>query len=326
MTLTELRYVLAVAREGHFGRAADSCFVTQPTLSIGIKKLEEDLGVVIFERNHKEIIITPFGKKIIEQMEKALKEIKRVKELANTLKDPLLTPLRIGAIYTVGPYLFPEFIRVIRRDLPTLRLLVEENYTSVLAQRLLDGDIDVAIVATPFDEPEIETLAVYEEPFVALLSSSHYLAQKQSVSIADLSKETILLLGPSHCLREQIISICPAFVHTLEDKTEVQDALAGSSIETIRYMVASGVGVTIFPASAACVDRYKNDLLVSKPIENVHIGRKIMLAWRKHFPHKGIVDVIANSIHLCRLPGVKILQPNIDEISSTPLMARLLEA
>jgi len=307
MTLTELRYIIAVAKEKHFGKAAKSCFVSQPTLSLGIKKLEEDLGVILFERGQKDLVITPIGKKVIEQAEKALKEVKAVKEIASSEKNPFQEPLRLGAIYTVGPYLFPSLFPVVQEFAPELHLFVEENFTSTLSDRLQNGDIDVAILSLPFEEKGLETMTLYDEAFVILLPSSHPLALKEKIEMQDLSDENVLLLGPQHCLRDQILALCPNCVALHADDVDLQNILVGSSIETIRYMVASGVGLTIFPCTAAGADRYKQGLLTIRRNDTLNKGRKVILAWRKGFPRMVAIQLLADCIRKCSLTGVKMV-------------------
>lgn len=307
MTLTELRYITAVAKEGHFGRAAKACFVSQPTLSLGIKRLEDELGVVIFERGNKELVITPLGKKIIERAESVLREVKGVKNLAKTANDPFHEPLRIGAIHTVGPYLFPSLFPIIRRNAPQMPLLVEENFTVNLAERLRNGDIDLAILSLPFSEPGIDTHVLYHEPFVAVLPVGHPLAAKDAITVKDLDEQTVLLLGPQHCFRDQVLELCPNCAKTLAENDNLQSMLQGSSIETLRYMVASGVGVTVLPITAACVDRYKHGFLAIRPLDSPDSGRTIALAWRSHYVRLEAVKLIVDSVRQCSLENVKIV-------------------
>src|SRR5262245_54631771 len=173
MTLTELRYIVAVARERHFGRAAEACFVSQPTLSVAVKKLEEELGVPLFERGPGEVTVTPGGQRIVEQAQRVLEEASRIRELAAAGRDPLAGPLRLGAIYTIGPYLLPKLIPILRKSAPTMQLLIQENFTHRLAESLKNGDVDVILIALPFQEPAVETQAVYDEPFMVAIPKGH---------------------------------------------------------------------------------------------------------------------------------------------------------
>ena len=173
MTLTELRYIVAVARERHFGRAAEACFVSQPTLSVAVKKLEEELGVPLFERGAGEVTVTPAGQGIVEQAQRVLEEAARIKEIAAAGRDPLAGPLRLGAIYTIGPYLLPKLIPVLRKSAPAMQLLIQENFTHRLAEELKNGQVDAILIALPFEEPGIATRALYDEPFFVAVPKGH---------------------------------------------------------------------------------------------------------------------------------------------------------
>jgi len=306
MTLTGLRYIVAVAREKQFCKAAKACYVSQPTLSLGIKKLEDELGVVLFERKHQELVITPIGLKIIAQAEKALKEIKIIKELAQLDHDPLSESLRLGAIHTVGPYLFPDLLPVVQQNAPQLPLLVEENYTTDLLLKLKNGDIDAALISLPFDEPGIETEILYEEPFVVLVPSSHPLAMVDAISVKQLARENVLLLGPKHCFRDQVLALCPECFRPKSSADELHMTFEGSSLETIRFMVAGGVGLTIVPRMAACADRYAQRLIDIKHFSGITPSRKIALAWRKNFTRMEAIDMLVRCIRDCSLGGARV--------------------
>ncbi len=209
MTLTELRYIVAVAREGHFGRAAEACCVTQPTLSLGVKKFEEEFGVLLFERGHHEVLVTPAGRRIIAQARRILEETNTLKRLARETTDPLALPLRVGAIFTVGPYVLPALLPIVRERAPSMTLIIEENYTAALTKRLRAGSLDVAILSLPYDEPGILTAPLYDEPFVLLLPGSHPLARQETIGVGQLAGETLLLLGRGHCFRDQVLEFCP---------------------------------------------------------------------------------------------------------------------
>lgn len=308
MTLTELRYIVAVAKEKQFCKAAKSCFVSQPTLSLGIKKLEEELGVVLFERKHQELVITPIGEKIIAQAERALQEVKSIKELAQHNHDPLSEPLKLGAIHTVGPYLFPDLLPVVKENAPQLPLLVEENYTTDLTRKLKNGDIDAAIISLPYDEPGIDLEILYEEPFVILVPTSHPLAMTEKISVSQLALETVLLLGPQHCFRDQVLALCPDCFKAKPNASEMHNAFESSSLETIRFMVAGGIGVTIVPRTAACADRYAQRLITIKHFSGSKPSRKIALAWRKNFTRKAAIEMLAQCIRDCSLGGSTIVE------------------
>ncbi len=302
MTLTELRYIVAVARERHFGKAAESCFVSQPTLSVAIKKLEEELEVVIFERGRGEVTLTPMGEQIVSQAQRVLEEASRVAQLAQQGQDQLTGRLRVGAIYTVGPYLFPHLIPALADAAPNMHLVVEENYTRVLKDRLKHGDLDVIIVSLPFDEPGIVTRALYDEPFVLLLPSSHPLTQSDLIEPDLLASEQVLLLGSGHCFRDQVLGFCPDCFRPGTSPGDLQQSLEGGSLETIRYMVASGLGVTVVPCTAAGADQFSQRLLTIRRFSSHTPQRRVALAWRRTFTRPDAVDAIANAI-LAHLPS-----------------------
>lgn len=303
MTLTELRYVFAVARERHFGRAAAACYVSQPTLSVGIKKLEEELGVVIFERSTNEIALTPVGEQIVAQAGRVLEEAELLRSIAQQSSDPLSHPLKIGAIYTVGPYLLPHILPLMHQMAPDMQLIIQENYTSQLKEQLRQGKLDVMIIALPIEESSICTEPLYEEPFQVALPINHEWNKKVSISAKALGQETVLLLGAGHCFRDQVLKACP---HMLLNQHNggIQQTLEGSSLETIRYMVSSGVGMTILPSTACDQNRDENRLLRFKPFTAPAPARTIALAWRKNFPRLTAIKVLKDAILAAKLHGV----------------------
>src|SRR3954447_5385901 len=248
MTLTELRYIVAVARERHFGRAAEACFVSQPTLSVAVKKLEEELGVTLFERGPSEVTVTPGGAGIVEQAQRVLEEASRIRELAAAGRDPLAGTLRLGAIYTIGPYLLPKLIPILRKNAPSMQLLIQENFTHRLAEALKSGEVDAILIALPFEEPGVVTRALYDEPFLVAVPKGHAWEGRKRVTSEELMSESLLLLGEGHCFRDQVLEIC----HTVRsrERSGLSRTLEGGSLETIRQMVAGGVGVTVLPATS----------------------------------------------------------------------------
>src|SRR5690554_3015504 len=306
MTLTELRYVVAVARERHFGRAADACFVSQPTLSIGIKKLEEELGVAIFERGSNEITLTPVGKKIVAQAARILEEADGIKIIAQQSGDPLGHPLRIGAIYTVGPYLLPQIIPILHERAPKMQLIIQEGYTGDLREQLKRGKLDVIIISLPFSEPDVITQPLYEEPFQLAMPADHPWAKKKSIMPSQLSSETILQLGAGHCFRDQVLKVCPQ-LGSSQTPNGIQQTLEGSSLETIRYMVTSGVGMTILPSTACVPTREENRMLAFRPFEQPVPTRRVALAWRKSFPRPEAIETVRQAILHASLTGVTML-------------------
>lgn len=305
MTLTELRYIIAVAREHHFGRAAKACHVSQPTLSVAIKKLEDELGVVIFERGSNEVMISPIGKRIVQHAQQTLESANTIKLVAQHGKNQLASPLRIGAIYTIGPYLFPELIPLLRKAAPEMPLVVEENYTSVLTEKLKNGELDIIVIALPFEEQGIVTQSLYEEPFVVLLPASHPLTSRKTISSKLLEDENVLLLGQGHCFRDHVLEACPACIPKPGLEGDLAHTVEGSSLETIRHMVVSGLGVTVLPCTAAGAHSYSQRLLSIRRFSNPVPTRTVALAWRVSFPRPKVIDVISKAIYDCNLSCVK---------------------
>jgi LysR family hydrogen peroxide-inducible transcriptional activator len=310
MTLNELRYVVAVARERHFGRAAEACFVSQPTLSVAVRKLEDELGVSLFERGGGEVTVTPAGQRIVSQAQRVLEEAEEVKSLARQGSNPLEGPLRLGAIYTIGPYLLPRLIPLVMESAPQMPLLIEENFTSVLGERLKRGEVDVLLLSLPFDEPGVMTRPLYDEPFSVLVPSGHRWAREEQVEIQRLGEENVLLLGPGHCFRDQVLQFCPQCLKPAAGAPSLQRSLEGGSLETIRCMVASGVGVTVLPCTAAAVDGFPQPMVRARPFAGAAPSRRVALAWRKSFPRLEAVAVLARAVHDARLGGVGYVTPD----------------
>ena len=305
MTLTELRYVVAVARERHFGHAAEACFVSQPTLSVAVKKLEEELGVTLFERGPGEVTVTPAGQRIVEQAQRVLEEASRIKDLAAAGRDPLAGPLRLGAIYTIGPYLLPKLIPILRRTVPAMQLHIQENFTHRLAESLKSGEVDVILIALPFDEPGVETLAVYDEPFLVAIPKGHPWEGRKRITSEELTKESLLLLGEGHCFRDQVLGFC----HTLRsrDRNSLARTVEGGSLETIRQMVAGGVGVTVLPSTSVNTNSGTGDLIRILPFARPVPSRRVGLAWRRSFPRPEAIEALRKAILACNLPQVEKL-------------------
>jgi len=302
VTLTELRYVVAVARERHFGQAAQSCYVSQPTLSVAIKKLEAELGVRLFERGPGEVSVTPVGQRVVAQAQRVLEEASRVKEFAAAGLDPLASALRLGAIYTIGPYLLPRLIPVLRRIAPSMQLLIQENYTHKLGEALKQGEVDVILVALPFAERGVETRAVYDEPFLVAVPPGHPLERKKHISSKELARESLLLLGSGHCFRDQVLDLCSS-AHRA-NRGALARTLEGGSLETIRQMVASGVGVTVLPATSVAPGDSGGELIRIRPFARPVPDRRVVLAWRKSFPRPQAVEALRQAILGCDLPQV----------------------
>lgn len=304
MTLTELKYIVTLAQAQHFGQAAERCHVSQPTLSIAVKKLENELGIELFERSKNRVQPTPIGEKVITQAQRVLEEASTIKDIATAGKDQLNTPLHVGAIFTIGPYLFPHFIPPLQHSAPQMPLVIEEGYTATLRKRLRNGDVDVIIVALPFTEPDIVVQPLYEEPFVVLIPDNHPLADKPSVQHNDLDNENVLMLGEGHCFRDQILEALPNLEHHSEQPASISTMTEGSSLETLRHMVASGLGITILPQSAAIGTQYAESTLVTRPFASPAPSRTTAIAWRVSFPRHQAVDALRKAIYDSNLPGI----------------------
>lgn len=288
MTLTELRFVVSVARERNFRRAAEKCFVSQPALSLGIKKLEDELGILIFERGGNEVAVTEIGEKIIEQATRVLEEASRIKEMAQQGNDQLAGPLKLGVIYSTGPYLLPEIIPILRRTAPDMPLDVEENLTANLEVQLRNGVIDAAIIALPFDIPGIRIRPLYDESFVVAVPIDHHWAGRTSIAAEELAAEKVLLLNSGHCFSNQVVQACPQ----LSRKGET---MQGNSLETVRNMVASNLGITVLPCSAVAA-RYSNPLIKVIPFDEPVPIRRMALAWRKSYGREQAIEKIIEAV------------------------------
>ena len=305
MTLTELRYLVNLDKERHFGHAAERSFVSQPTLSVAIKKLEDQLGVTLFERVRGEVKPTPVGEKVVAQAKRVLSEAKLLEDLAREGQDELAGPLRFGAIYTVGPYLLPHLIPLLRQRTPNMPLVIEENFTARLLEQLRDNEIDVICVAVPIDPQGLSIWPIYDEDFVVMLPADHRWAGEAQITARKLAEEPLLLLGPGHCFREQVIEACPKCVDPDASGPQPQ---TGSSLETIRHMVASGLGLTVLPRSSV-ENRPAEDapLLVARPFANKAPSRRIALVWRKTFPRIKAIRALHEVILSMPMRGVTFL-------------------
>jgi LysR family hydrogen peroxide-inducible transcriptional activator len=302
MTLTELRYIVAVARERHFGRAAEACFVSQPTLSVAIKKLEEELDVKLFERGANEVTVTPLGEAIVRQAQSVIEQAAAIKEIAKRGKDPLAGPLRLGIIYTIGPYLLPELVKHAIEMSPQMPLMLQENFTVKLLEMLRTGELDCAIMAEPFPDTGLAVAPLYDEPFMVAMPASHPLARRKAIPAEELKHETMLLLGTGHCFRDHVLEVCPEYARFSSDAEGIRKSFEGSSLETIKYMVASGMGVTVVPQLSVPEDRVAHVHYVpfTKPVPT----RRVVLAWRRSFTRYEAIAALRNAIYACKLNGV----------------------
>jgi len=305
MTLTELRYIVAVARERHFGRAAEACFVSQPTLSVAIKKLEEELDLKIFERGANEVSVTPLGEAIVQQAQQVLQEAAEIKQIARRGKDPLAGPLKLGIIYTIGPYLLPELVREAIRLTPQMPLMLQENFTIKLLDMLRTGELECAIMAEPFPDTGLAIAPLYDEPFVVAVPSSHPLARRKALSAQELKRETMLLLGTGHCFRDQVLEVCPEFARFSADADGMRKSFEGSSLETIKHMVASGMGITVVPVMS--VPKEAQDHVTYIAFEPPVPSRRVVLAWRRTFTRYEAIAALRNAVYACKLDRVKRL-------------------
>jgi len=315
MTLTELKYIVAVARERHFGKAAEACYVSQPTLSVAVKKLEEELEVKLFERSANEVTVTPLGEEIVRQAQSVLEQAANIKDLAKRGKDPLAGPLKLGVIYTIAPYLLPDLVRQVIKRTPQMPLVLQENFTVKLMEMLRTGEIDCAILAEPFPDAGLASAPLYDEPFLAAVPMQHALASQATVTTEELKKETMLLLGTGHCFRDHVLEVCPEFARFSSDTEGIRKSFEGSSLETIKHMVAAGMGITLVPrlsvptgALVAKTRRQADTLVKYLPVQDGPDGeppsRRVVLVWRRSFTRYEAIAALRNAIYACELPGV----------------------
>ena len=316
MTLTELKYIVAVAREKHFGKAAEACFVSQPTLSVAVKKLEDELELKLFERSAGEVTVTPLGDEIVRQAQSVLEQAAEIKEIAKRGKDPLGGPLKLGVIYTIGPYLLPDLVRQNIALTPQMPLMLQENFTVRLLEMLRTGEIDCAILAEPFPDTGLAIAPLYDEPFMAALPAGHALAAGDSVSSEQLKREHMLLLGTGHCFRDHVLQVCPEFARFSSNTEGIRKSFEGSSLETIKHMVAAGMGVTLVPRLAvppealAAAEPDAPGVVRYLPIHDdggAPPTRRVVLAWRRSFTRYEAIAALRNAIYACELPGVQRL-------------------
>ncbi|OQW33028.1 MAG: LysR family transcriptional regulator [Nitrospira sp. SG-bin1] len=299
MTLTELRYIVVVAQERHFGRAAERIFVTQPALSLAIKKLEEELGTTIFERRRNRIELTSLGEQIVHQAQRVVEEAERIKVLASQGKDQLNGRLRLGVIATVGPYILPDLVPLLNKHAPKMPLELEENLTHNLVGMVKSGKLDVIMIALPFEEPGLLTAALYDEPFLAVVPTGHPWQKKKLLDSHLLATQKVLLPHAGHCFRQQVLDACP------ELSRSDGEGWQGNSLETIRQMVVSGFGITVLPCSAL-TPKYRNKRLVAIKLADPVPGRRIGLAWRRGFTRPQVIEVIREAVHALKVPGFKM--------------------
>ena len=299
MTLTEMRYVVALARERHFGRAAEACHVSQPTLSVALKKVEGQLGAALFERTASDVRITGLGERIVAQARRVLEEAVRLEEIAEATGDPMSGQLRVGIIYTIAPYLLPQLIPALHRQAPKMPLFLKEDFTASLIPALKAGELDVIVIALPFTEPGLVSQPVYTEPFRIVVPVGHPWVRRPSIVADELDGQNLLLLGQGNCFRDQVLESCPR----LSGPGALEHSLEGGSLETIRYMVASGAGVAVMPSTAADPLVDKEPMVRVLPFSGEQPSRTVGLVWRVTFPRPRAIDAVRAALLSCQLPG-----------------------
>ena len=294
MTLQELRYLVALADCGHFGQAAEACFVSQSTLSTGLKKLEDFLGVVMFDRSLKRVAPTPIGREIVESARRIVEEAERIRELAGEAKDPMDRTVHLGIIPTLGPYYLPHVLTQVRADHPKLRLLLREEMTPHMLAHLAEGKLDAGLLALPISDPSLEVVPLFVEPFLAAMPADHPLAAADEINIDELVRAGLLLLEEGHCLRGQALQAC----HLVGLKSE---EIRATSLETLRQMVAMGLGVTLIPTLASVSP--SGQQVVLKPIADPGAARSIGLVWRRRSPLATTMAHLAETLAKRLPPG-----------------------
>lgn len=273
MNLKDLKYLLALAEYRHFGKAAKACSVSQPTLSIQLKKLEQALGVQLFERGQKRVLITASGLSVVEQAKNVLSAVSELERLAKLASDPFSGELRLGLIPSLGPYLLPHILPIIKQQLPKLTLYLYEEKTETLLTQLQQGSLDAVILALPVQHQGLIMHTLFKEPFFLVMPASHSLHNAKELHLKDLNHDNLLLLEEGHCLRDQALEIVCHEKSKLEEKTNYR----ATSLETLRHMVASGAGITLLPLLAL----EEQPLIVNKPLAGPIPERKIGMLWRK---------------------------------------------
>ena len=299
MNLRDLKYIIAVAETHHFGKAAASCFVSQPTLSGQIKKLEQELGVAIFERTNRAVKVTPIGEKILQHARVIMEQSDSMEQLAQAHRDPLAGPLRIGAIPTLSPYLIPLVLMPLRESCPKLALVLLEETTDVLLQRLENHEIDAALLATSVDEREFDVIPLFDEPFWIAHPRDHPFYLKDNITRADLKRTKLLLLSEGHCLADQVMDLCR--VNSRESHQEFAD-LRASSLETLLQFVGAGYGSTLVPALAMRGSWTSGSGVVARKLDFKNAHRRILLVYRKSFPREQALSAFADVV-MSHLPN-----------------------
>ena len=293
MNLRDLKYLVAVADTHHFGQAAERCFVSQPTLSGQIKKLEEELGVTLFERTKRSVEMTHPGEAIIVQARRVLEQADALQQLAQSHQDPLVGPLRMGVIPTLSPYLMPMILHPLQKQYPQIKLVLSEELTGTLLERLGKHEIDAALIATPVDNPDLESMPLFDEPFWLVHPQDHPLTKKKKINQADLDCTNLLLLAEGHCLAEQAMEVC--HIHERAVRGDLAD-LRAASLETLLQMVAAGFGSTLLPALALNTVSARNKDVLTRQLKMPDTYRQISLVYRRTFPRHKVLGVFAKIV------------------------------
>ncbi len=287
MNLRDLQYLVALAEHRHFGRAAEASFVSQPTLSTQIRKLEEELGVTLVERTPRKVMLTPAGREMAERARRVLAEVEQMKEAARRSRDPEAGSVRLGIFPTLGPYLLPHVVPRLRERFPKLELLLVEEKTPVLLERLHEGKLDAALLALPLHDDSLHVEFLFEEPFLLAVPSGHRLAGAAALSMADLADERLLLLEDGHCMRDHALDVCR--LAGAGEKTGFQ----ATSLETLRQMVAANVGVTLLPVLSVKPPVAHSDEIHLLPFRDPPPSRRIAMAWRRTSAMGGLLARMA---------------------------------
>ena len=275
MNLRDLKYLVALADHRHFGKAADASFVSQPTLSTQIRKLEDELGVALVERAPRKVMLTPVGREIVERARRIVAEVEQLGEVARRSRDPEAGTVRLGIFPTLGPYLLPHVVPRIRKRFPQLELLLVEEKSDVLLQRLREGTLDAALLALPLHDDQLHAEFLFEEPFLLAVPESHPLANHGPLALDDLSSQTLLLLEDGHCLRDQALDVCRTA------GAGENGGFRATSLETLRQMVAANVGVTLLPSLAVKPPVAQSDAIRLLPFRDPQPSRRIAMVWRR---------------------------------------------
>lgn len=299
MNLRNLKYLVALADTQHFGQAAERCFVSQPTLSGQIKKLEEELGVTLFERTKRSVVTTPLGEAIVEHAKQILEQTDTLQRLAQSYQDPLICPLRLGVIPTLSPYLMPLILKPLKKQHPEMKLVLSEELTDTLLTRLGKHEIDAALLATPVNDPDFESIPLFDEPFWLVHPRSHPLSGKKKIVQADLEGTDLLLLSEGHCLAEQAMAVC----HMQDRKGQGDMAdLRAASLETLLQMVGVGFGCTLLPALALRAGLAQDGAVIARELKLPDTFRQIALVYRRSFPRREALEAFTKVV-LENLPG-----------------------